>query len=1056
MSWGFLWLCYALSPALVVLYILGLESKRNFYLIILAFLWSFTSLTPHYLIYIPLLFISFFIFEVITILVKRKNYKKILVYFKKTLILFILYALLSSFWIIPYTLSSLFNKNPSPFRLITVGMVDFYSRNNYFFNLFRGLSGAWLGKPINYLPSYPLDKIWIILSFAIPILIFTILLFKNKNNKIILYLSLMVIFLIPLNAGTKGPFGNFYKWLIFQVPIIKEFNWVFRAPHRISGILIMYLSFLLAFMLTNFLSRLTKKGRILISFIYLIILTFLSYPTVFGYFKYIYKPQNFPNEYYEAKDIIDQGNKSVWFPPLRESGFNLKWMDDIQRINSFYDFSFPSYSARFDNKYTSSYLYYLYDKFIKEEFHNFEKHLGSINVSDFVFHNDLRYSPGNDLLSEQRDDKQQINKLKSTDDLEYIKSNQYLDFFKVRNYSPKFNILNNLFLIDQDLNTLNNIYTYDDFSPNKDAFVFLDQELSLNNDLIKSNQFNGFICKGREIDNLLINNADELIFPASYQPTNNQDYWVRGVSTYLTYRELMNRTDINDYNFDYGKNLIYALQTTTTYLPLSIKNSGTYDIYLRLLNSDRGGVVSLNFDNKKIETIETKNYSNKFRWHKISNIELNNKSILAITNNQGFNVINVIALYHKNNKPDSIESYLDNKKICYVLDENSFNKYRPPKPYLEDKYSNSDIKFNYRANELQTADIPGLVITDLESFGTWDKSDYVKVEQLVDYFAIDYKFNKLTKGTNLFQLSYKVPNKVFYNFDTLEMDLFGDNSNNEVLIIYKNKNSNWRILKSGIKINWFGWQTIQIKLPEEDNISAFQIGIKGNKNYPVNNFNSYLRLRDIEFKKLFGSKIETKINIPRDDNYKIMINFKEKITNNPLLVKIDNNTVDIFTNNNTGIADAIFLTKGEHTLTFLPKEKSVVRSIILCSDKNIVNSEKNKHANLTYQKINSTKYKINFKNIEEPFVLSFAESYDPLWAIKVDNKEIAPVPLYSVINGFLINKTGNFEAIIEYKPQRWFYLGLIVSGTTLIFCLGYLIFDWQRRKKKFSANNYSL
>jgi len=53
----------------------------------------------------------------------------------------------------------------------------------------------------------------------------------------------------------------------------------------------------------------------------------------------------------------------------------------------------------------------------------------------------------------------------------------------------------------------------------------------------------------------------------------------------------------------------------------------------------------------------------------------------------------------------------------------------------------------------------------------------------------------------------------------------------------------------------------------------------------------------------------------------------------------------------------------------------------------------------------------------------------------------------------------DIELILFFKPQLYFYLGLIVSGTTLIFCLGYLIFDWLKNRKKRKIivnNNYSL
>jgi len=86
-------------------------------------------------------------------------------------------------------------------------------------------------------------------------------------------------------------------------------------------------------------------------------------------------------------------------------------------------------------------------------------------------------------------------------------------------------------------------------------------------------------------------------------------------------------------------------------------------------------------------------------------------------------------------------------------------------------------------------------------------------------------------------------------------------------------------------------------------------------------------------------------------------------------------------------------------------------------------------------------------------MLSFAESYDPLWEAKIYKggkliKKIKSIPLYAVINGFWIDETGDLEIKIRYKPQDWFEKGLIVSGLTFVGCLGYLGYDWRKGKKK--------
>jgi len=105
---------------------------------------------------------------------------------------------------------------------------------------------------------------------------------------------------------------------------------------------------------------------------------------------------------------------------------------------------------------------------------------------------------------------------------------------------------------------------------------------------------------------------------------------------------------------------------------------------------------------------------------------------------------------------------------------------------------------------------------------------------------------------------------------------------------------------------------------------------------------------------------------------------------------------------------------------------------------------------ISYEKINPTLWKV-VVNATSPFMLSFAESYDPLWRanVYVDNKlveTVKPVPLYSVINGFWINQTGIIKIVIRYTPQVWFEYGLAVSATTLFGCIMCSVYEWMSDK----------
>jgi hypothetical protein len=41
----------------------------------------------------------------------------------------------------------------------------------------------------------------------------------------------------------------------------------------------------------------------------------------------------------------------------------------------------------------------------------------------------------------------------------------------------------------------------------------------------------------------------------------------------------------------------------------------------------------------------------------------------------------------------------------------------------------------------------------------------------------------------------------------------------------------------------------------------------------------------------------------------------------------------------------------------------------------------------------------------------------------------------------------DFTVTLYFRPQSYFYMGLTISGLTLLGCMGYLIYDWRREHK---------
>lgn len=116
-----------------------------------------------------------------------------------------------------------------------------------------------------------------------------------------------------------------------------------------------------------------------------------------------------------------------------------------------------------------------------------------------------------------------------------------------------------------------------------------------------------------------------------------------------------------------------------------------------------------------------------------------------------------------------------------------------------------------------------------------------------------------------------------------------------------------------------------------------------------------------------------------------------------------------------------------------------------------------------YEKINPVYYKLNFESSCETAALMFKNSYYRGWKMYEygsDNFLIAGAK--SFIDGnknlhFKLDESNVFmskfseprkSVIIYFEPQIVFYLGIGESGIIFLACLGYLVFDWRKRRKE--------
>jgi hypothetical protein len=149
---------------------------------------------------------------------------------------------------------------------------------------------------------------------------------------------------------------------------------------------------------------------------------------------------------------------------------------------------------------------------------------------------------------------------------------------------------------------------------------------------------------------------------------------------------------------------------------------------------------------------------------------------------------------------------------------------------------------------------------------------------------------------------------------------------------------------------------------------------------------------------------------------------------------------------------------------------------------------------VSFDLINPTKKLVHIKGVTTPFYLAMSESYHPQWQLQFNNNKINGFfgpwnpfvkpdrisdEYHYKLNDFLnawyvdtgtycsqnttlctknVDGSYDLEMVIEFFPQRWLYLGILISGLTLVGCIGYLSYEGVKivrvkLKKKDEKNN---
>lgn len=267
-----IWVAYLFLPLILLLFLKLLETQKMRYAAILAFILSFISFSPHYLIYV---FLALGLLAGIKIIhffwQKRPGVSSYSILGKNIAplcILFFCFILFSSHWLIPYLKASFarqeiqmpgyvltqeyFKKPGAKFEpIVEILSLKGAAPESRILNLFFKIL-IFILPPTLLLPfliyitirintkkdQKKWNKIWV-----------TTLKYKHLNlsNQYTIFFSLLGILAAVISTL---PIWNYdlYQKIIFDIPYLKNFGWLFRESFRICGLLALSYSFLLGFL----------------------------------------------------------------------------------------------------------------------------------------------------------------------------------------------------------------------------------------------------------------------------------------------------------------------------------------------------------------------------------------------------------------------------------------------------------------------------------------------------------------------------------------------------------------------------------------------------------------------------------------------------------------------------------------------------------------------------------------------------------------------------------------------------------------------------------------
>ncbi len=932
----------------------------------------------------------------IVFICKQNNFRENAIrFFKVISVIGIPAILLSLYWLLPYLSSG----GEIPDRAESIDILLLLSRNANLLNSLRLISYWWINPHVYFSEGYLIGIFQVFVSYLLPILFLSFVFILRKNRVIQTFLLLFIVTLF-LSSGTMVSI-SFYKTIIFN-SLLSQFGWLLREIDKF-GIILAYLYSLGIYFL---IILLINKSRKYIYIIFILILFIAGFNL--KHLNYVlttdFKPSIIPNDFQMVNDYLAQDPEDcnvIWYPGVSKSFW-------AQTDDNPYAFSQLSSSKPIANTNSSTkyYVNYLFD----------EKNIDQINLGKAL-----------DLIGAKyvivRDDDVNIsqtaliNKLISDVNFNLKFETQIIKVFENLRYSGLSNafttqIKTNLgyeFLKYLDELNVNTDQTYINFTDSNSSNLI---NLPINQYIIENGDSTDFAMSGFN---------RQFIYPFKYSNRAQPNQaWAKGSLTDLTHAEAgyyLNERNIHNAQLDFGNGIIMA------YDQYQLKNHQTID-QVKGIPIKNSIFPNVTYNNNSIiydfDPITEQNpYWKIIRSNKVDLKGVNNPKALSVFGDVDVSYdVNVtqphlkITFYDQSDNLISIEHLTpdDIQKI------NTYFKIPVNTNSFDISLWSAALKIPYTVtwNTLNIEDISNYVEPILLSIPIDNNQCQVNC----------YLITRSLKSHRGGEVEYIVNSKSFFDKTVSNYNRFTWS----VLGIVNYAQNVEIINRSGFNaVNAFTLIPIS---DYENALNQINNSIK-NTSVVINIYNadSALPITNDSRGIFLGLGTSSLSNsIPLLSEHPIQISFKTHVDtpfmkNNPEISQ--NGTI-------LDIQNTIF--QNESVAQF---PSIIIRQGTLVDTQTTIK--------LLETEINPTKHTISI----DPFtasnlssLITYKKPYSPNWRLTELNNQ-KPMIVYGQMNGWLLDHPQN-SLTIEYLPQKYFYIGSIIS----IIALGLILIVWIILKRR--------